>query len=381
MDVVAGIVETHGREETQKLLQGIPIIPMVDVTHKAITLKEFNLDAAKERKPAIILMDELAHTNAPGSRHPKRWQDVEELLAAGINVYTTLNVQHLESLSDVVAGVTGVRVKETVPDSVFDTADDITLVDIPTDELLERLREGKVYIADMARSRAAENFFKKNNIIALRELALRRTAERVDAQMDAYNAREGIREALPVADKVMVCLGPDPLSAKLIRTAKRMAVSLKAPLVAVYVENIRHYRLSEEGKAAVESIMRMAERMGAKTVVLQGSNAVEEIIAYAKESGITKIILGKPEQPRWKDLIYGSLADKIIRRSGAIDVYVVTGDPPPQSPVHRAASLVAFKPELYGLSQLCHCAMHADRHKAAAHRSDAYRPGTDLPDR
>lgn len=352
VDVLAGIVETHGRSETQKLLQGIPIMPMVEVTHKGITLREFNLDAAKVRKPAIILMDELAHTNAPGSRHPKRWQDVEELLTAGIDVYTTLNVQHLESLSDLVAGVTGVRVKETVPDSVFDTADDITLVDIPTDELLKRLREGKVYIADMAKTRAAENFFKKNNIIALRELALRRTAERVDAQMDAYNVREGIRESLPVADKVMVCVGPDQLSAKLIRTAKRMAVSLKASWVAVYVENIRHYHLSEEGRAAVESVMRMAERMGAKTVMLQGSNAVDEIIAYARESGITKIILGKPHKSRWRDLIYGSLADKIIRKSGAIDVYVVTGDPASDTLFTARNSLFEFKPDLYGLSLL-----------------------------
>ncbi len=354
-DVIAGIVETHGRAETQKLLQGIPIIPMVELRHKGIALKEFNLDAAKARKPSIILMDELAHTNAPGARHPKRWQDVEELLAAGINVYSTLNVQHLESLSDVVAGVTGVRVKETVPDSVFDTADDITLVDIPTDELLKRLREGKVYIADMAKTRAAENFFKKNNIIALRELALRRTAERVDAQMDAYNVREGIREALPVSDKVMVCIGPDPLSSKLIRTAKRMAVSLKAPWVAVYVENIRHYHLNEEGKAAVDSVMRMAERMGAKTVVLQGSNAVEEVVSYARESGITKILLGKPRRSQFKDIVYGSLADKIIRKSGAIDVYVVTGDASPRPLFNVKNTLFEFKPELYGLSLLAVC--------------------------
>ncbi len=351
MDVLAGIVETHGRAETQKLLQGIPILPMVDATHKGISLKEFNLDAAKQRKPAIILVDELAHTNAPGSRHPKRWQDVEELMAAGINVYTTLNVQHLESLGDIITGVTGVRVKETVPDAVFDSADDITLVDIPTDELLKRLQEGKVYIADMAKTRAAENFFKKNNIIALRELALRRTAERVDAQMDAYNAHQGIRENLPVSDKIMVCLGADPLSAKLIRSAKRMAVSLKAHWIAVYVENIRHYRLSEEGKAAVESSMRMAERMGAKTAVLQGSNAVEEIIAYARENGITKIILGKPKRSRWKDLLYGSLADKILRRSGAIDVYIITSDALPNSALVRN-NLIEFKPELYGLSLL-----------------------------
>lgn len=350
VDVVAGVIETHGRSETQKVLAGIPILPMTQQTHKGVTLREFNLDAAKARKPSIILVDELAHTNAPGSRHPKRWQDVQELLDAGIDVYSTLNVQHLESLSDVVAGVTGIRVKETVPDSVFDSADDIVLVDIPADELLKRLREGKVYLAEGARGRAAENFFKKNNIIALRELALRRTMERVDAQMSDYNLREGIRASVPVADKVLVCIGPDTLSAKLIRTAKRMATSLKAPLIAVYVENLRHYRLTEEGRASVEANMRMVERMEGKAVVLQGDNAADEIIAYARDNGITKIILGKPDKPRWQDVLYGSLADKIIRRSGHIDVYVVTGDMPMQPVISRNSSLTKFRPELYAAS-------------------------------
>jgi two-component system sensor histidine kinase KdpD len=347
VDVMAGIVETHGRGETQKLLQGIPILPLSEAPHKGIALREFNLDAAKERKPTIILVDELAHTNAPGSRHPKRWQDVEELLDAGIHVYTTLNVQHLESLSDVVASVTGVRVKETVPDSIFDTADDIVLVDIPSDELLKRLHEGKVYIADMAKTRAAENFFKKNNIIALRELALRRTTERVDAQMTAHNIREGIRDATPVSDKVMVCIGPDPLSAKLVRTARRMATSLKAPLVAAYVENSRHYALKEEGRAAVESVMRIVERLGGKTVVLQGENAAEELLAYAHSSGVTKMVLGKPVKPRWRDILYGSLVDKVIRRSALVDVYVVTGEyGQPKAPIRRVG-LSAFQPQLY----------------------------------
>lgn len=349
VDVVAGIIETHGRSETQKLLAGIPILPMTEISHKGVSLKEFSLDAAKARKPSIILVDELAHTNAPGSRHPKRWQDVEELLNAGIDVYSTLNVQHLESLNDMVAGITGIQVKETVPDAVFDTADDIALIDIPADELLKRLREGKVYLAEGARGRAAENFFKKNNIIALRELALRRTMERVDAQMNAYNIREGI-QSLPVADKVLVCIGPEPLTAKLIRTARRMATSLKAPLIGLYIENLRHYRLTPDAKAAVESNLRMVERMEGKTVRLQGDNAVDEIIAYAQESGITKIIVGKPDKPRWKDILYGSLADKIIRRSGHIDVYVVTGDAPPASMLTRKSSLSVFKPKLYAAS-------------------------------
>ena len=350
IDVIAGIVETHGRPETQKILQGIPILPLSDTTHKGVPMREFNLETAKTRKPAIILMDELAHTNAPGSLHAKRWQDVEDLLAAGIDVYTTLNVQHLESLSDLVAGVTGVRVKETVPDSIFDTADDIILVDITPDELLKRLREGKVYIADLAKARAAENFFKKNNIIALRELALRRTTERVDAQMADYNTREGIRDVAAVADKVMVCIGSDPLSSKLVRTAKRMATSLKAPFIAAYVENSRHHVLSDAGKAAVESVMRMVDRMGGKTVVLQGENASEELIAYAQSNGVTKIILGKSSKPRWQDILYGSLVDKIVRRSGDIDVYIVTGQYSAPSKALQGRSKLVFRPIMYGWS-------------------------------
>ncbi len=348
--VVAGIIETHGRTDTQALLQGISILPMIDVTHKGITLKEFNLDAAKIRKPAIILVDELAHTNAPGSRHAKRWQDVEELLDAGINVYTTLNVQHLESLSDVVAGVTGIRVKETIPDAVFDMADDIVLIDIPADELLKRLKEGKVYIADQAKHRAAEHFFRKNNIIALRELALRRTTERVDAQMDAYNIREGIRGSAPVSEKVMVCIGPDALSAQLVRTAKRMATSLKASWVAVYIENARHYKLNDTGKAAVESVLRMAERLGGKTVILQGDNAKDELIAYAQGNSITKIVIGKSRKPRWKDMLYGSLVDKLLRSNVAIDIHVVTGEYKGPKTYEGKNNLIAFKPKLYAWS-------------------------------
>lgn len=347
IDVVAGVVETHGRPETVQLLEGIPTIPQLEREHRGIKVREFDLDVALLRKPAIILLDELAHTNAPGSRHLKRWNDVEELLDAGIDVYTTLNVQHLESLSDLVAGTTGVWVKETVPDSVFEQADDIVLVDINADELLRRLQEGKVYISEHVRAQAADNFFKKSNIIALRELALRRTAERVDAQMDAYKYREGIRDIVPVADKVMVCIGADHLSEKMIRSAKRMAASLKAPWLAVYVENERHYRLNEEGKKAVETHLRMAERLGGKALILQGTNAVDEIISYARENGVTKIVVGKTERTRWKDIIWGSLADKIIQKSGYIDVYVITGEAPENSDIKNTSDLFEFKPKLY----------------------------------
>ena len=343
--VVAGVVETHGRSDTMKLLEGIPQIPQKDITHKGITVKEFDLDAALKRKPTIILMDELAHTNATGSRHLKRWNDVEELLAAGIDVYTTLNVQHLESLSDLVAGTTGVWVKETVPDSFFDSADDIVLVDINADELLKRLGEGKVYIGEQARAKAAENFFKKSNIIALRELALRRTTERVDAQMDAYKFREGIQNILPVSDKILVCIGSDHLSEKLIRTAKRIAASLKAHWKAIYIENARHYRLNEEARKQVQSNLKMAERLGGKIVNLQGANAVDEIIEFARTNNITKIIVGKPERSRFKELIFGTFADKIIRKSGYIDIYIVTGERSQKNQIKTKSDLVEFKPK------------------------------------
>ncbi|HEU5048516.1 MAG TPA: sensor histidine kinase KdpD [Rickettsiales bacterium] len=347
VDIVAGVVETHGRAETLKLLEGMPVIPQKELSYRGMTVKEFDIDAALDRKPAILLLDELAHTNAPGSRHAKRWNDVEELLAAGIDVYTTLNVQHLESLNDMVAGTTGVWVKETVPDSVFDNAEDVVLVDINADELLKRLSEGKVYINEQARTRAAEHFFKKSNLIALRELALRRTTERVDAQMDAYKIREGIRGLQPVADKLLVCVGPDPLSETLVRSAKRIAAAFKAPWTAGYVENARHYQLGDEQKKVLESHLRMAERLGGKTVVLQGTNALDEIMAYARDNGITKIVIGKHNKPRWREIVFGTLADKVIRKSGSIDVYVITGDMPEHSLQERANELVQFKPALY----------------------------------
>jgi two-component system, OmpR family, sensor histidine kinase KdpD len=324
VDVMVGLVETHGREETKKQLEGLPILPNREVQYRGTLIKEFDLDSALARKPQLILLDELAHTNAPGSRHPKRWQDVEELLAAGISVYTTINVQHLESLNDVVARITGVWVKETVPDAVFDKADEISLVDIPSEELLKRLKEGKVYIAPEAKKRAAQNFFKKSNLIALRELALRRTAERVDALMDVYKNTGA--QNWSGADRILVCIGPDELSTKLVRTAKRMANGLKAPWTAIYIENERHHRLSKEGQDAVERTLRLADRMGGKTEIIQGQKAPEDILNYARTNGITKIVVGKPQKSRLHQFINGTLADELIRGSGEIDVYVVAGD-------------------------------------------------------
>ena len=333
VDVVIGLIETHGREDTKRLLEGLPIIPHREVQYRGTLIKEFDLDAALTRKPQLILLDELAHSNAPGSRHPKRWQDVRELLEAGISIYTTINVQHLESLNDVVARITGVWVKETVPDEVFDKADEISLVDIPSEELLKRLKEGKVYIAAEARGRAAQNFFKKSNLIALRELALRRTAERVDALMDVYKTTGGGAQGWSGADRILVCIGPDTLSAKLVRVAKRMAGGLKSPWTAIYVENERHYRLSKQGQEAVERTLRLAERMGGKTETIQGQKASDDILNFARSGGFTKIIVGKAPRPRWREMLYGTLADQLIRGSGSIDVYVVAGDAEDRTPL------------------------------------------------
>lgn len=326
IDVVIGLIETHGRPDTAKMAEAFPVIEPLNIQHKDISIREFDLDAALARKPALILLDELAHTNAPRMRHPKRWQDVEELLNAGIDVYTSLNVQHLESLNDVVLSITGVRVAETVPDRVFDEADDITLVDIPTDELLKRLKEGKVYIQQGAKDRAALNFFKKNNLIALRELALRRTAERVDAQWGDYQTREGIREGGSVTEKILVCIGSDALSLKLVRSTRRMAGALKCGWAAIYIENARHHRLNEHGKKAVQRVMQAVERIGGKMIVLSGNDAVEEILAYARQHKYTRIVVGQTIRPRWRTFLTGTLSESLIRKSGALDIHVVTAD-------------------------------------------------------
>jgi len=324
-DVVAAYVETHGRFETISLLAGLELIPRAQIDYRGVTLPEMDLDAVLTRKPQIALVDELAHSNAPGSRHKKRWQDVFELLAAGIHVYTTLNVQHLESLNDVVAQITDVVVRETIPDSVLERADEIELIDIPPDELLQRLKEGKVYVAGLA-ARARENFFRVGNLLALRELALRRTAERVDAQMESYRRAQGVREVWPTAERILVCVGTNPRSIRLIRAARRMASGLRAEWIAATVEAPAKVRPSRSDLAQLAEHMRLAESLGAETVTLSGHRASEEILSYARSRNVTRIIIGKPTHPRWKDRLFGSVLDEVVRDSGDLDVYVITGD-------------------------------------------------------
>jgi two-component system sensor histidine kinase KdpD len=338
VDVVAGMVETHGRAETEAMLRGLEILPPRWVEYRSTQLREFDLDAALARRPALILVDELAHTNAPGSRHAKRWQDVEELLDAGIHVYTTVNVQHLESLNDVVAQITNVVVHETIPDSIVEQADEVELIDLPPDDLLQRLREGKVYVPRQV-EQAMHNFFRKGNLIALRELALRRTAERVDVQMQVYMRDHAIPTTWPAAERIMVCIGPNPLSARLVRAARRMAAGLHAEWLAMYVETPAHLRLPQADRDRVIQTLRLAEQLGGETVTLSGHSVSEEILSYARRRNVSKIVIGKPSHPRWREILYGSTVDAIVQHSGEIDVYVITGEPDGSQPTSPGISL------------------------------------------
>lgn len=325
VDVVVGWVETHGRAETEALLEGLTILPPRLVEHRGTTLREFDLDAALARRPQLILMDELAHTNAQGSRHPKRWQDVMELLHAGINVYTTVNVQHLECLNDVVAQITSVRVSETVPDSVLEQADDVELIDLPPDDLLQRLKDGKVYMPEQAQQ-ALQNFFRKGNLIALRELALRRTAERVDQQMEVYRRDHAVVRSWPAAETIMVCVNMKPRGPRLVRAARTMATGLHAKWIAVYVQTPRHLRMPQADRDRANQTLRLAELLGAETVVLSGANVAQELLSYARTKNVAKIIVGKPVRARWKEVVFGSVVAELVQQSGETDIYVITGE-------------------------------------------------------
>lgn len=328
VDVVAGIVETHGRVETEQMLLGLDILPRKNIEYSGTTLHEFDAEAAILRRPDILLVDELAHTNAPGSAREKRWQDVQECLKSGVNVYTTLNVQHLESINDVVTQITGVPVRETVPDSIFDEADEVELVDLPTEVLHERLRAGKVYLGENA-ARAvdpSDGFFRKGNLTALRELALRRTAAWVDSELRRYKQDRGIRTIWAAGERIVVAVSPSPMSGRLIRAAKRMAAGLHADLLAVYVETPRTADLSTGDRERLTQNLRLAESLGATTTTLGGQNAARELIAFARSRNVGKIVVGKTERPRWKELLLGSFIDNLIRESGDIDIYVVRGD-------------------------------------------------------
>lgn len=324
VDVVAGVIETHGRAETAAQLAGLELLPRRTLDYRGVALTEFDLDLALTRHPAILLVDELAHTNAPGSRHERRWQDVEELLNAGISVYTTLNVQHLESLNDVVAQITGVLVRETVPDSVFDGADEVELADLTPDDLLLRLQQGKVYLPEQA-ERARERFFRKGNLIALRELALRRVAERVDAQMRGYMLEHGIRETWTVGGRLLVCVDDDPEATRLVRAGRRMAGTLRNEWIVLHIET-PGTALTGGNRGSLIDTLQLADEFGAQTATLPGTNVAEEILAYAASHNVARILMGRPSHGRWRDRFAKSTVEKVIHGAGELEVYVVAGD-------------------------------------------------------
>jgi two-component system sensor histidine kinase KdpD len=325
IDVVAGYVELHGRADTEALLAGLEILPRRTVEHRGVALSEFDLDAALARAPALLLVDELAHTNPPALRHPKRWQDIEELRDAGIDVYTSLNVQHLESLNDVVAQITGVRVQETLPDHVFDDADEVELVDLPADDLLERLEAGKIYVPAQVRH-ALEGFFRKGNLIALRELALRATAERVDAQMRDYREDHAIDETWAAGERVLVCIGPGPLAETVVRTGKRIAATLHADWTVLFVETPALVRMSDAERNERVRLLRLAESLGAETVTLAGHAIAAEVLAYARTRNVTRIVVGRSLRPRWKRWLWPSPATRLVEEAAGLNVTVVGGD-------------------------------------------------------
>lgn len=336
VDVVVGIVETHGRAETQALLNGLEVVPRRRLDYKDQSLEEMDLDAVIARRPQIALVDELAHTNAAGSRHPKRYLDVEELLTHGINVYTAVNIQHIESLNDVVAQITHVRVRETVPDSVFDRADAIVLVDLTPDDLIQRLKEGKVYVPGQA-ERALEHYFSPGNLTALRELALRRTADRVDEQLLTHMQANAIEGPWAAGDRILVCVSEDPRSAGLVRYTKRLADRLHAPWTAICVETRRSLQLTEEQRDRLADTLRLAEALGAEALTIPGAGRriADDVLSFAHANNVTQIVIGKATRSWWFEIMRGSVVHDLVRRAGNISVHVIAGEALAKEPVSK----------------------------------------------
>ena len=353
VDVVVGIVETHGRAETERLTRGLDALPRARISYKGRILEEMDIDAVLARRPSLVLVDELAHTNAPGSRHPKRYQDVEELLDAGIDVYTTLNVQHVESLNDVVAQITRIRVRETVPDSIIDRADEIEVVDITPEELIQRLHEGKVYVRDAAQ-RALKHYFSPGNLTALRELALRRTAQRVDEQMLSYMRAHAIAGPWATDERLLVCIDGGSASTGLVRYARRAADRLRCTWAAIHVEMLGHVPLTEGERDRLSEALRLAETLGGEAITASGDYVSEAILTYAREHNVTQIVLGRPRGDRWFDRFRRTSVSRLIRDAGPIGVHVVPGDegPPPDKAVRIRPPVQGVDPMPYALSTL-----------------------------
>jgi two-component system sensor histidine kinase KdpD len=319
-DVVIGYVETHGRAETDALLEGVETIPPRISEYKGISLREMDLEGVLSRKPQLVLVDELAHTNAPGSRHLKRYQDVEEILNAGIDVFTTLNVQHLESLNEIILLIQGIRVRETIPDTIFESADEVKLVDLPPEELIKRLKEGKVYVGDMA-ERAIRHFFQPGNLLALRELALRLAADRVDVKMRGHMKAHAIAGPWAVKEHILVGVYASPYSERLVRSAFRLASEVSAEWTALYVETDKHAELSEKELEWLTSALETAKKLGARISWIKGGDVAEEIAHYARAHNVTKIVMGKP----LRFGLFPSLARKIMRHTQDIDIFLIAG--------------------------------------------------------
>jgi two-component system sensor histidine kinase KdpD len=354
VDVVVGVVETHGRAETEALLEGLEVLPRKRLEYRDQVLGEMDLDAVIARRPRLALVDELAHTNAPGSRHPKRYLDVEELLSHGIDVYTAVNIQHIESLNDVVAQITHVRVRETVPDSVFDRADAIELIDLTPDDLIQRLKEGKVYVPRQA-ERALEHYFSPGNLTALRELALRRTAERVDEQLLTHMQANAIAGPWAAGERILVCLSEDPRAAGLVRYTKRLADRLHAPWTAISIETRRSLQLTDEQRDRLADTLRLAEALGGEALTIPGvgRRIADDVIGFAQANNVTQIIIGKATRSWWFEIMRGSVVHDLVRRAGNISVNVIAGDELPagaaaaKSAVQTAARAEPFDPKPY----------------------------------
>jgi two-component system, OmpR family, sensor histidine kinase KdpD len=352
-DIVVGVVETHGRKETEALLDGFEIIPRRRMAYKGQWLEEMDLDAIVARRPQIALVDELAHTNPPGSRHPKRYLDVEELLSHGIDVYSTVNIQHIESLNDLVAQITHVRVRETVPDSIFDRADAIELVDLTPDDLIQRLKEGKVYVPEQAR-RALEHYFSPSNLTALRELALRRTADRVDEQLLTEMQAHAIAGPRAAGERILVCVSEDPRAAGLVRYAKRLSDRLHGRWIALYIESRRSLQLTEAQRNRIADTLRLAEALGGEAITIPGAHQriADDIIGYARANNVNQIVVGKSSRSKWFEIVRGSVVHDLVRQSGNICVHVISGDdivgePVPKKTVRTIEGTEPFSPRPY----------------------------------
>ena len=356
IDVVIGFVETHGRAETEALVRGLEVIPRKRIVYRDQVIEEMDLDAVIARRPKLAIVDELAHTNAAGSRHPKRYLDVEELLSHGVDVYTAVNVQHIESLNDVVAQITHVRVRETVPDSILDRADAIELIDLTPDDLIQRLKEGKVYVPKQA-ERALEHYFSPGNLTALRELALRRTAERVDEQLLNHMQANAIAGPWAAGERILVCVSEDPRAAGLVRYTKRLADRVHAPWTAVTIETRRNLQLSDKQRDRLADTLRLAETLGGEALTIPGvgRRIADDLIGFAQANNVTQIIIGKSQRSRLFEIIRGSVVHDLVRRAGNISIHVIPGEEStePASPsVQMRARSEPMRPKPYVMALL-----------------------------